>query len=381
MDQARPRSPLGDSQTTDAKATHSDAAIRSSGESRLGDRLREARLASGLSFAELWTKTRVNPRFLRAIEQGDQSQLPSRIFTMGYVRIYAQVLGLDELEAVEEYKREFPEASATLQAPTGAAFQEMRRRSPAILAVVAAVAMAFILWNVFQRLTRIEAPHPSDLVASPKEWAKNADEIIGMKMVLGGPEAAPADQSVPPLYLTRGIEAELLGDDPEAIATATQPAPPVQAAFNPRGALYGAPATNSITTLQATKPATIVVRQGDGRVLFARQLAPGDSWRAPLNVQATVDVSDPAAFSVYMNGELADPLASNLTPLASLNAKASALGRQAESRAAAAAEAEAKARTALAVQAAEELRRAQPAQTSAAPAAAPVTPAATATPQ
>uniref|UniRef100_UPI0025C366A0 helix-turn-helix domain-containing protein n=1 Tax=Brevundimonas sp. UBA5866 TaxID=1946132 RepID=UPI0025C366A0 len=306
MDQDRPQ------------PSHSECASEAS---PLGARLRAARVASGLSFAELSVKTRVNARFLKAIEQGDQSALPSRIFTMGYVRIYAQVLGLDELEAVEDFKREFPEAGATLQAPTGAAFQEMRRRSPVILAVLGGVVLAFLCWNIFQRLTRIEPPHPSDLVAVPKAWLSENDAVDEV-LVLGGPRAAPPDQSVPPLYITRGLEAELMGDEADPSTAVAPPGPPVQAAFNPRGALYGSPATNSITTLQATKPATLVVRQGDGRVLFARQLAAGDSWRAPMNVQATIDVSDATAFSVYLNGELAEPLPANQTPLARLNAQA-----------------------------------------------------------
>ena len=369
MDQDRPLSPASDGQTADDTENMAPDAL-SPEPTTLGGRLRAARVASGLSFVELSTKTRVNTRFLKAIEQGDQSLLPSRIFTMGYVRIYAQVLGLDELEAVEQYKIEFPEAGATLQAPTGAAFQEVRRRSSAILAIIATLALAFLCWNIFQRLNRIEPPHPSDLTAIPAAWSKDADAVPDSNLMLGGPQAAPPDQTTPPLYLTPGIEAQILGDDPAAVATATAPAPPVQAAFNPRGALYGAPANNSITTLQAIKPVTLVVRQGDGRILFARQLAAGDSWRAPLNVQAIVDVSDPAAFSVYLNGELSAPLSATQTPLARLNTQAGALARQAESRATAAAEAEVRARNALAEQAAADLARATPPT---APVAAPVT--------
>lgn len=356
MDQDRPAPSQVDSssETPNAEVT------------TLGDRLRVARLASGLSFAELSTKTRVHTRFLKAIEQGDQSTLPSRIFTMGYVRIYAQVLGLDELEAVEDYKREYPEAGATLQAPTGTAFQEMRRRSPVILGVLGTLVVAFVCWNLFQRLTRIEPPHPSDLAAIPKAWTTepSGDDTV---MVLAGPRAASPDQSIPPLYITRGLELELMGDGSDPATVVTPPAPPVQAAFNPRGALYGAPATNSITTLQAIKPATLIVRQGDGRILFARQLAAGDSWRAPMNVQATVDVSDPAAFSVYLNGELAAPLPDVQTPLSRLNAQAQSQRSQAEARAAAAAEAETRARTALAAQAAARVAASTPPPASTAP--------------
>lgn len=349
----------------EALPTHNDAA---NGEETLGARLRAARIASGRSMAELSTATRVHPRFLAAIEQGDQSVLPSRIFTTGYVRIYAQVLGLDELEAVEQFKREFPEATVPLQAPTGAAFQEMRRRSPVILGILVAVGVSFLCWNIFQRLSRIEPPHPSDLAAVPEEWAKSADEIPDSQLILGAPQAAPPDQSIPPMYLTRGIESQLIGDDPEAIAIATAPAPPVQAAFNPRGALYGAPATSSIVVLQANKPATLVVRQSDGRVLFARQLAPGDSWRAPMNVAATLDVSTPEAFDIYMNGEHSGVLAANQTQLGSLNNRAAGLARASEARATAAAEAEAAARAARAIEAANAVRARNAAEQTAAPA-------------
>lgn len=331
-------------------------------EETLGARLRAARLASGMSITELSHKTRVHTRFLAAIEQGDPSVLPSRIFTMGYVRIYAQVLGLDEQEAVAQFKNEFPEASVPLQAPTGTNFQEMRRRSPVILGILAVVAVAVLGWNIFQRLSRIDAPHPSDLSAVPQEWVQATPLEISDVLMLGAPQAAPPDQSTPPLYLTRGIEAQLIGDDPEAIAFAGAPAPPVQAAFNPRGALYGAPATSSIVVLQANKPATVVVRQSDSRVLFARQLAAGDSWRAPMNVSATVDVSDPAAFDIYMNGEHSGVLSANQTQLGSLNNRAAGLARASEARAAAAVEADALARAARAVEAAAAVRAAMVAQ-------------------
>jgi hypothetical protein len=80
--------------------------------------------------------------------------------------------------------------------------------------------------------------------------------------------------------------------------------------------------------LQAKKAGALVVRMADGRVLFARQLAAGEAWRAPTGLSAVIDVSDPAAFDVYLNGELGGALTGVLTPLAQLNARAQALARQ-----------------------------------------------------
>ncbi|MFE9084504.1 helix-turn-helix domain-containing protein [Brevundimonas sp. NPDC003935] len=315
----------------------------------LGEALRAARLASGRSMAQLSTMTRVHPRYLTALEQNEFSVLPSRIFSMGYVRAYAGALGLDELTAVERFKREFPEAAVPLQAPTGAALQQMRRTSPKILAALGVLIVAVVGWNVFQRVVRIEPPHPSDLVAVPRNWAEEADAEVERALYLGAPRAAPPDQTTPALYITPGLEAQLTGIDPDdPNAAVVLPAPPVQAAFNPRGAVYGASATTSQVILQAKKPAALVVRQGDGRILFARQLAAGEAWRAPPGLSATIDVSDPAAFDVYLNGEHSGALPAAQSPLGTLNARAQTEARQSEARAAAAAEAQARARAAQA---------------------------------
>src|SRR5690606_17587665 len=110
---------------------------------------------------QLSTMTRVHARFLTALEQGEYAVLPSRIFSMGYVRAYAGALGLDELNAVERFKQEYPDAAVPLQPPTGAALQQMRQNSPKILGVIGVFLAVVIGWNVFQRINRIEAPHPS----------------------------------------------------------------------------------------------------------------------------------------------------------------------------------------------------------------------------
>nr|WP_312294643.1 helix-turn-helix domain-containing protein [Brevundimonas diminuta] len=318
----------------------------------LGASLRAARLASGLSMAELSTKTRVHPRFLTALEQGEYAVLPSRIFSMGYVRAYAGALGLDELNAVERFKQEYPDAAVPLQPPTGAALQQMRQNSPKILGVIGVFLAVVIGWNVFQRINRIEVPHPSDLVAVPKDWAEQADHQRDRALYLGAPKAAPPDQTTPAMYITPGLEAQLTGIDPDDPNAAPPPAPPVQAAFNPRGAIYGASATVSQVTLQARKSAILVIRQGDGRILFARQLAAGEAWRAPPGVAATIDTPDPAAFDVYLNGEHGGVLPAPQSPLGSLNNRAQAAARESEARAAAAVEARARAAQAAAAAAA-----------------------------
>jgi cytoskeleton protein RodZ len=319
----------------------------------LGDGLRIAREHSGRSLAELSSITRVPSRYLTALEQNDFSTLPNRVFSIGYVRAYAGSLGLDEQLAVERFKRESPDPSVPLQAPVGVAFEEVRRYSPRLIAAGLALVIAVVGWNVFQRVSLMRAPQPSDLTAIPESWTLGAVPGQPAALSLTAPRPAPPDQTIPALYITPGLETELTGVDPtspEAIAAATAGAPPVQRAFNPRGAIYGASANASQVVIQARKAASLVVRMADGRVLFARQLAAGDAWRAPAGVAAVVDVSSHFGdFDVYLNGEHGGTLTAEQTPLSQLNTRAQALARQAAAEVAArtqAAQAEAQARAA-----------------------------------
>ena len=305
-----------------------DPTAEFAGAASLGEGLRHARERSGKSLAELAAETKVHRRFLTALEQSDWSALPSRVFALGYVRAYASALFLDEQLAVERFKRESPDTSVPLKAPIGIAFEDVKRHSPRIVAGVIAVVVAVIGWNVFQRASLHQAAHPSDIAAVPKTWVSGVDP--DPQLALSAPMAAPPDQTPPQLYITPGLEAQLTGvdpTDPAVIAAAANPEP-VQKAFNPRGAVYGAPANASMVVIQAKTAGALVVRLGDGQALFARQMAPGEAWRAPIGVAATVDVSDPAAFDLYLNGEYGGPLAGVLTPLAQLNSRADQAAKQ-----------------------------------------------------
>lgn len=303
----------------------------------LGDALRAAREASGRSLAELSTQTRVHTRYLTAIEQNDFSILPNRVFSIGYVRSYAAALGLDDQTAVERFKRESPDPTVPLQAPSGIAYEDVKRNSGRLAAVGGVLLLAVVGWNIFQRVSLVQAPRPSDIAQVPPNWATD-QSIDKTGLRLSTPQPAPADQTVPLLYVTPGLELQMTGvapPTPEQLAAAAASATPVRRAFNPRGALYGAPATASQVVIQASKSANIVVRLPDGRVLFARQLAAGDAWRAPIGLSATLDVSDPTAFDVYINGEYAGAMPGLQVPLSQFNARAEALSRQAAAESAA----------------------------------------------
>ena len=73
----------------------------------IGNSLREARDRRGVDFdqAELATKIRV--KYLRALEEERSTQLPSQTYVKGFLRTYAEYLGLDGQLYVDEYNSRF----------------------------------------------------------------------------------------------------------------------------------------------------------------------------------------------------------------------------------------------------------------------------------
>lgn len=71
----------------------------------LGQILREAREARGLTLEQVAEETRINRRFLDALEQGDYVTLPTPVHVRGFLRNYARFLKLDPAPLLERYKQ------------------------------------------------------------------------------------------------------------------------------------------------------------------------------------------------------------------------------------------------------------------------------------
>lgn len=72
----------------------------------VGQRLREAREARGLSLEEVAAQTRIPIRHLRSIEDGKYEELPALTYTVGFGRNYANAVGLDGAEIGRELREQ-----------------------------------------------------------------------------------------------------------------------------------------------------------------------------------------------------------------------------------------------------------------------------------
>jgi cytoskeleton protein RodZ len=110
----------------------------------IGSSLREARLRQELDFPELEERTKIRPKYLRALEDERFEILPAPTYVRGFLRSYAEALGLDGQPFVDEYNSRFTvgEDDAPLRARRAPAPRYERGPRESRIAVIALVAIA-----------------------------------------------------------------------------------------------------------------------------------------------------------------------------------------------------------------------------------------------
>ncbi len=268
----------------------------------LGPALRAARESLGLAIDDIAQATRIRSGYIANLEAFDIEALPARPFAIGYLRSYARALGVEPDAVVTRFLAEAPGTDEALRAPAG--LRKTPRRLGVISGAALLVAISLTAWNI-SRHAKAEAPRRA-VVASHTLAAK-----VEGPAKLGAPLPPPPEASTPPAYATPGLGA----------ASDDLPAPVLGARFVQAGAIYGGPPVSAVgdVILQARKSTSLIVRGGGGAVYFARELSPGEAWRAPAATAGlTVDVGNPAAIEIFAGGVSKGALSAPQTPVSQL---------------------------------------------------------------
>lgn len=80
----------------------------------IGEHLKRVRKTCGYSLEDVAQVTKINPRYLDAIENDEFAKIPGETFLQGFLRSYARFLGINEKEIVGRLKE-----SKRLETPSG----------------------------------------------------------------------------------------------------------------------------------------------------------------------------------------------------------------------------------------------------------------------
>lgn len=75
----------------------------------VGERLKEARKAMGYTLDDLQQKTKIQKRYLIAIEEGNYEIMPGKFYIRAFIKQYADTVGLDGDKLLNEYNETIPQ--------------------------------------------------------------------------------------------------------------------------------------------------------------------------------------------------------------------------------------------------------------------------------
>lgn len=287
--------------------------------SSFGEQIKRERELRKISLEDIAEATKISARYLRALERNDFSELPGGVFARGYVRAYAQFVGLDEEATVEAYLAELgPEEvvqrddgldalrNAVETRPGGTSSKDAVPGSRLVLrwvavAVVAVGLVSVTAWGLsryFQKDGPASAPaRETARVAEPRIEPSPQQPVAGAAVEEPAEETIAAPSPAPPIE--------------EADRTAAPPPPtPVTPSKDTRDARPRIDARILID-----RAATGRVNCDNRRIEMLDGLRPGTELKLQCQRFLLLNVRDGGAVRVGLNGETPMQLTADGQPL------------------------------------------------------------------
>ena len=263
---------------------------------RLGEELRDARLALGLTVDDLAASLRIRRVYLVALEEGRVRDLPAPAYALGFGRSYSAALGLDADEFVRRFRDSggpaaprktdlvFPEPVPERGVPAGA-----------VILVGAVLALgAYVGWYQWSggggRTVDAVPPLPARLEPATREGSP--PETPPPVAVLPAPPVAGAVAGAP----RPGASPAAV---PPAATIADAPAPP-------------RPEEPGRIVLRAKAETWVQVRdRPGGPILVNRVLRPGETWAAPAGDGLLLSTGNALGLEILVDGQPAPGLTGN----------------------------------------------------------------------
>lgn len=210
----------------------------------VGQRLKEAREAKGLSIEDVAAQTRIPTRHLTSLEDSDWDKLPAATYSVGFAKNYAGVVGLDRAEISEQLRAEMGGTRLAASNPEVYETVDPARTMPKGLVIGALgllVLVVIALSWLSNRSMRSEEPVADSSAAQPPAAS------------IAAPAAAPPPVASGPVALTATEPVWLEIRDGTTVLKQGQMAP---------GETYQLPATAVAPTLTTGKPEALRILVG-----------------------------------------------------------------------------------------------------------------------
>jgi len=198
----------------------------------VGQVLREARQSFGRDIPQVGTALRIRSEYLEAIETGQYKRLPGPTYAIGFIRTYAEYLGLDGAEIVRRFKQETE--GLDLKRDLSFPMPLTERSIPGGTILLVALILGLCGYGIWYYLSSVKGGHVERVGSVP------------------GSLLPPADTNAAPAGATRGPQAPTEAAAAAPPATGPVAAPPATPVIPP------SPARSIVASApQVTTPAPV----------------------------------------------------------------------------------------------------------------------------
>lgn len=241
----------------------------------VAEKLRRERLNQGIDLATLAQTTRINQKYLEAIERGDSAGLPGGFFYRSFVRQYAIALGMEPGEMEKELDREREAEAPKLSAALEKAVFPLKTPDPIVIETNRTIASGRTISYVLLLVGVLAG------CSAFYTWWRNLESRSTA-------EAAPAS---------------IHSAQQKAPAAPTATAVPVQPAAARVTELPGNASGEKVYVIVAAREATWLSITSDGKAVFSGVLEPQQTKVLDGREQARIRVGNAAGLEITWNGK------------------------------------------------------------------------------
>jgi len=148
-----------------------------SGAMTVGARLQAERKKKKLTLEDVEEETKVRGKYLRAIESGSWNEFPSKVYVYGFVKRYADFLGLDSKKVLDDFKAEFGSSRVNfISQKTSKVLDRVVITPKTLILALVIVFVGLILGYIIVSAEKISRPPEIEIIA-PKEEVTGVQEI------------------------------------------------------------------------------------------------------------------------------------------------------------------------------------------------------------
>jgi len=262
----------------------------------VGQDLRAARLRRGDDLATVSKALKIRKDHLESIEEDRLEALPGRTYAVGFVRSYADYLGLDSGQCVERFKAEIAGREHAGAAPPVTVIDEdEHRRLPQGWKIIAGVIVLAMLYGAYYIISSTSSMLSQPVTPPPP--ASLAQRTASVPPAVQPPPRAPA--ATVPAATTPPTTTSPDAASPNTTTPTAAPAVPDNL---PPGQAYGRQNTGSRVVLRVHQTTHIVVQGQDGTVYINRNLNPGDTYQVPNLVGLSLNAANANAVEIDLDG-------------------------------------------------------------------------------